>query len=82
MALKPDGQQWVVREQIVEDPVSGLIFQFELVPGTSAPFRLRVFGQLPLGNREIIFDHDGQEAGAGIALTGSCRPTWLTEIDA
>ena len=44
MALKPDGADWTIKEQIVEDPASGLTFQFEVVPGSSARFRLRVFG--------------------------------------
>lgn len=82
MALKPDAQEWAIQEQIVEDPVSGLTFQFEVVPDPHSPFRLRIFGEsLPLGNREIAFDHKGREAGGGTALTGLCRPTWLCNVD-
>lgn len=47
MALKPNGATWAVWEQIVEDPVSGLTSQLALVPGSEAPVRLRVFGNLP-----------------------------------
>lgn len=80
MGLKPDADEWTIREQVVEDPASGLTFQFEVVPGTSAPLRLRVFGNLPFGNREILFDRDGKLGGAGTLITGCSRPTWLTEI--
>ena len=80
MAVKPDGGICAIREQIIEDPASGLTFQFELKPESSAPIRLRVFGDLPFGNREILFDRNGNEAGAGTSLIGSCRPTWLKEV--
>ena len=81
MAVKPDGQQWTVQEQIVEDPASGLTFQFEVIQGSTARYRLRVFGDIRFGNREILFDNEGKEAGAGTAVSGFCRPTWLCEID-
>ncbi len=80
MATKPSGALCAIREQIIDDPVSGLAFQFLLVPGSDAPVRLRVFGNLPHGNREFLFDHRGNEAGAGTALSGSCRPSWLREV--
>lgn len=80
MALKPNGGLCAIREQIIEDPVSGLTFQFEMKPGSDAPVRLRIFGNLPFGNREILFDEDGKEAGAGTALVGSCRPSWLKQV--
>ena len=80
MAAKPNGGMCAIREQIIEDPVSGLTFQFVSMPGNDAPTRLRIFGNLPHGNREILFDKNGDEAGAGTALNGSCRPNWLREI--
>ena len=80
MAVKPSGRLCEIREQIIEDPVSGLTFQFLLVPDSDAPVRLRVFGALPHGNREFLFDHNGQEAGAGTAFSGTCRPSWLREV--
>ncbi len=82
MALKPDAQPWTIREQIIEDPVSGLTIQFETMPDDPQDtFRLRIFGDLPFGNREILFGQDGQRTGTGVALSGSCRPTWLTDLD-
>jgi len=82
MALKPDGQVWMVREQIIEDPVSGLTIQFEVVETgfDDGRFRLRLFGDLPYGNREFIFDASGSEVGAGVALADLCRPSWLREV--
>ncbi len=80
MAVKPSGRLCGILEQIIEDPVSGLTFQFLLMPDSDAPVRLRVFGALPHGNREFLFDHNGQEAGAGTAFSGTCRPSWLREV--
>ncbi len=75
MATKPDGNICSIREQIIDDPVSELTFQFEaMTDGTS---RLRIYGDLPFGNREFIFDGEGNEAGAGTALVSQCRPSWL-----
>jgi hypothetical protein len=80
MAVKPDGGMWVVREQVVEDPASGLTFQFEVTPDGKT--RFRVFGRaLPFGNREIIFDQNGVEAAAGTVASGLCRPAWLDRVD-
>ena len=80
MAVKPNGGMCVISEQIIEDQVTGLTFQFVLMPGSDAPVRLRIFGGLPYGNREILFDKNGDEAGAGTALSGFCYPSWLREI--
>jgi hypothetical protein len=81
MALKPNGNICSIREQIIEDPVSGLTLQFIHKPGTDAPYRLYIFGNIPHGNREILFDRNGAEAGAGTALTESCRPGWLKQVE-
>lgn len=80
MALKPTGGICTIREQIIEDPTTGLTLQFVSMPGSDAPVRLRIYGDLPYGNREILFDGTGKEAGAGTSLTGSCRATWLKEV--
>ena len=81
MSMKPDARPWTIQEQIVEDPVTGLTFQFEVLPGSDAPFRLRIFGDLPFGNREILFDEKGAEASAGTFVAGLCRPAWLHRVD-
>jgi hypothetical protein len=81
MAVKPAGEMCAIREQIIEDPVSGLIFQIAHVSDDQeAPVRIKVFGNLPYGNREFLFDRNGMLAGTGTALRGSCRATWLREV--
>ena len=72
-------RQFSVREQIIEDPVSGLTIQF-LVMDNGMP-KLIVFGDLPYGNREFVFDEDGMEAGAGTVLTCPRRPNWIRKIE-
>lgn len=80
MALKQSGGVCQIREQIIEDPISGLTLQFERWDdGTSV---LRLYGKLPFGNREFIFNSDGSEGGAGTALGEVCRPNWLRQIKA
>ena len=79
MSIKPDAQQCQIREQIFEDPASGLTFQFERMPNGET--QMRVYGDLPLGNREIVFDQDGKKTGGGTALTGLCKPTWSQPLD-
>ena len=60
MPIKPDAKKWIVLEQLVEDPVTGLAFQFEVTPDGEP--RLRLFGEsLPFVNREIHFDRVGAE---------------------
>lgn len=75
MGLRANGKCCIINEQILEDPASGLTFQFELrEDGTTA---MRFFGEsLPFGNREIIFDKDGVEIGAGTVTRGLCKPCW------
>lgn len=80
MSIKVDGKPWSIKEQIVDDPASGLSFQFEIGPD-GLP-RLRLFGDdLPFGNREFVFDENGEEAGAGTYTAGTCRPAWLEKLD-
>lgn len=79
MPVKPDGKPWTVKEQIIEDPVSGLTFQFEVMP--DGEMRFRIFGAaLSFGNREIIFNEEGEKAGSGTATRGLCRPAWLEPV--
>jgi hypothetical protein len=35
---------------------------------------------LPFGNREIIFDDEGNEAAAGTLLGSFRRPSWLRKV--
>ncbi|HYG55501.1 MAG TPA: hypothetical protein VD965_09425 [Burkholderiales bacterium] len=79
MALKPNGVMCKVREQIVEDLATGLILQFECADGR---MRLVIAGEsLPFGNREILFDADGCETGAGTLVGDFRRPSWLKKVE-
>lgn len=80
MPVKRDGKPCEIREQIIDDPASGLTIQFERLPTGEA--RMRLFGpSLEFGNRDFAFDADGELAGTGTVTNGLCRPAWLTEID-
>ena len=79
MPVKPNGALCSIREQIVEDPATGLILQFECNNGRT---RLVIAGaSLPFGNREIIFDKEGKEAAAGTFIGDFRRPSWLKKVD-
>ncbi|HEX7054602.1 MAG TPA: hypothetical protein VF211_11800 [Burkholderiales bacterium] len=79
MPLKPNGRLCRVREQIIEDRASGLTLQFECADGH---MRLVIAGEhMRLGNREILFDADGREAGAGTLVGEFRRPSWLKRVD-
>jgi hypothetical protein len=80
MAIKPGADLLQVREQIIEDPITGLTLQFGVLPGARTPFRLRIFGATAKGAREFFFDSDGKESSRGTALSDSCRPTWLRNV--
>lgn len=78
--MKPNANKWTVCEQIIEDPVTGLTFQFEVMPDGEP--RFRVFGKgLIFGNREFHFNVDGVKSGTGTVTGGLCRPTWITPVD-
>ena len=78
MPLKPNGATCTVREQIIEDAASGLTLQFECDDGR---LRLVLAGRpLTLGNREILFDDQGREAGAGTLVGEFRRPSWLKGV--
>lgn len=77
--LKTNGKSWTVLEQIIEDPVSGLTFQFEVSP--DGWLKLMLYGDsLHFGNRDLIFNPSGVFDGGG-THTGLCKPGWLIKID-
>jgi hypothetical protein len=78
MPLKPNGALCRVREQIIEDRASGLTLQFECDDGR---LRLVIAGDhMQMGNREILFDDEGREAGAGTLVGEFRRPSWLRSV--
>lgn len=77
MATKPDAKICLIREQIIEDEVTDLTFQFSFVNGTA---RLKVSGDsLPFGNRDFIFDENGELGATGTAMI-DVKPSWLKEV--
>lgn len=80
MPVKPDGKLCVIREQIIDEPSTGLTIQFEVMPDGET--RLRLFGaSLPLANREYCFNAHGEKNGAGTATRGLCRPAWTAKVE-
>jgi len=80
MALKDNAQDCIIKEQIIEDLVSELTFQFERT--SNGWTYLRVFGKsLEFGNRDIVFNDKGELDGFGTHVSGLCKPTWRTEIE-
>jgi CheY-like chemotaxis protein len=75
VAVKPGARDLKIAEQIVEDPVTGLSFQFAVVDSSIAPYRIRIFGGGARTAREIGFDERGHEAGGGTFLGGPSRPS-------
>ena len=73
MTLKTGTKLLTLREQIIEDAVSGLTLKLEVAQDSTS--RLMIYGGIPFGNREFIFDRQGKEAGAGTAPTQMCRPS-------
>ena len=78
MPIKPHGARCSICEQIIEDAASGLTLLFECREGGA---RLVIAGRaLPDGNREILFDEEGREAGAGTLMGDFRRPSWLKSV--
>jgi len=73
--IRLGAKNFTISEQIVEDPVSGLTLQFECL--RNGEFAINIYGELPLGNRTLIFNEDGELAGTGTAMSGPCRATWI-----
>jgi hypothetical protein len=62
-------QDWVIKEQTVTDPVSGLTLEFE-VSADGEP-HLHLYGDcLVFGNRTIMFHLDGQAATGETMIPG------------
>ena len=76
--VKPGATTIHILEQIIEDAASGLTLQFEhLEDGEST---IRIFGDLPFGNRTLSFNAQGECSGAGTSLHNCVRPTWLHSV--
>lgn len=81
MAVKPNAKLVIIKEQIIEDPASGLTLMFSVYScGTMS--RLRICGDaLPYGNRDFIFGESGELGGGGTATGGICeKMSWLQVV--
>lgn len=78
MAVKPGGATCTIKEQIIEDEVSGLTLQFDALP--DGTFRLKIMGDIPFGGRDLIFNNEGEEAGGGVGTCCAPRPSWLRPV--
>ena len=62
-----------IKEQIIEDPVTGLTIQFEAVPG--GEYRVRLFTPvIPLGTANTLFDKEGTRWARGTLTTAYADP--------
>ncbi len=85
---RPNGKICSIKEQIIEDLVTELTFQFEAteyeVDGKIVrETKMRIFGKnLPLtDNRELFFDENGHHVGSGAYVGCKNKPTWPMEIE-
>lgn len=81
MAEKPNGLAISLREQIIEDIVSGLTITIERTPDGEG--RIRIRGDIPFHNRDFAFSQDGQLVGTGTGLCTHCTgpASWLRLAD-
>ena len=77
--IKPDAQDCRIKEQIIDDVLTGLTLQFDALP--DGTYRLRISGEIPFGNRDWIFNSQGEEAGGGTGLACTPRSDWLSLVD-
>ena len=69
--LKPNAKTVKIKEQFIDDAVTGLMLIFRVTPDGEA--RLHLSGSiLPFGNRDFQFDKNGELVGTGTGLC-SCK---------
>ena len=81
MALKPGAKDCVVKEQIIEDLVTGLTIQIRKYSDDPGGCQISIHGEcLRFGNRDFIFNKDGEITGTGTGTGQVCTPSWLQEV--
>src|SRR5262245_23764287 len=83
MAIKPNAKTVYIKEQIIEDEVSGLTLMFSAYPDDGLPeqARLRIIAKdLPFGNRDFIFGRTGGLGATGTATGGICETSWIEPV--
>ncbi len=67
--LKRDAKTLRIKEQMINDLVTGLTVILRVTPGGEA--RIEISGDiLPFGNRSLQFDVDGRLVGTGTSVGG------------
>ena len=64
---------WSILEQTVEDKICNLIIKFYILP--SGEFKMTIFGDMPFGNRDFVFDKSGNLSGTGTSVSCQQVPT-------
>jgi len=67
--LKSNAKTVKIKEQVINDAVTGLMLIFRVTDSGEARLHL-ISSTLPFGNRDFQFSEDGKLAGTG---TGLCR---------
>ena len=78
MALKPGAATFVIAEQIIEDPLTGLTLW---IRGEGKGFVLTVLGNFETANRDFAFNERGENNGAGSATCCIPSPSWLAPVE-
>ena len=79
MAVKPNAKDCVIKEQIIEDRVTGLTIQIRKYSEESGGCQISLHGKcLRFGNRNFVFNEDGALNGTGNRNRGAMHPVLVT----
>jgi len=70
--LKPDAKTLYIKEQIINDLVTGLTLIFRVAPNEESGLQL-LGDNLLFGNRDFQFDKDGRLVGTGTGVRNCCK---------
>ena len=70
--LKVNAQTLKIKEQLINDLVTGLTLIFRVAPNGEAQLQL-LGDNLPFGNRDFQFNRDGELIGTGTGVRNCCK---------
>ena len=70
--LKLNAQTLQIKEQLINDLVTGLTLIFRVTPNGEASLQL-LGDNLPFENRDFQFDRDGRLTGTGTGVRSCCK---------
>ena len=70
--LKQNAKTLYIKEQLINDLVTGFILIFRVAPNGESCLQL-LGDNLPFGNRDFQFDKDGELAGTGTGVRNCCK---------